>query len=95
MSTPVVRVQKKGQVTIPLEIRQKLNLKKGDLVTIVETDKGVVIKPAEVVVIEALDQIGQALKEKGLSLEDLIERGRESREELVKKEYNLSGEKPE
>ena len=94
MPTPVVRVQEKGQVTIPLEIRQKLNLKKGDLVTFVETEKGVVIKPAEVVVIEALDQIGQALKEKGLSLEDLIERGREIREELVEKEYNHSGEKP-
>jgi AbrB family looped-hinge helix DNA binding protein len=28
MPTPLVRVQEKGQVTIPLEIREKLKLKK-------------------------------------------------------------------
>jgi AbrB family looped-hinge helix DNA binding protein len=63
MGTQVVRVQEKGQVTIPVEIREKLNLRKGDLVTFVETEEGVVIKPAEVVVSEALDEIGRALKE--------------------------------
>ncbi len=58
MPTPAVRVQKKGQVTIPLEIRQNLNLKQGDLVTFVETENGVIIKPAVVIVTEALDEIG-------------------------------------
>jgi AbrB family looped-hinge helix DNA binding protein len=40
-----VRVQAKGQVTIPQEIRKSLNLKKGDLVVFEETDRGVLIKP--------------------------------------------------
>ncbi|MEJ2354021.1 MAG: AbrB/MazE/SpoVT family DNA-binding domain-containing protein [Anaerolineales bacterium] len=62
MPTPAVRVQEKGQVTIPVEIRQKLNLKKGDLVTFVETEEGVMIKPAEVIVSEALDEIVRSLK---------------------------------
>jgi len=86
----VVRVQEKGQVTIPLEIRQKLGLKKGDLVTFVETEQGIVIKPAEVIVSAALDEIGQALKEEGISLEDLMERGREIRGELIDEVYGLS-----
>ena len=90
MTSQIVRVQEKGQVTIPLEIRQKLGLKKGDLVTFVETEQGIVIKPAEVIVSEALDEIGLALKEKGISLEELIERGRDIRAELIEKEYNLS-----
>ena len=34
MKLNTVRVQEKGQVTIPLRIRKKLNLKKGDLVTV-------------------------------------------------------------
>ena len=76
MSSLYVRVQEKGQVTIPREIREKLNLKKGDLVTFVETENGVLIKPAELVAVEALDEIGRALKAKGYSLNDLIERGR-------------------
>jgi AbrB family looped-hinge helix DNA binding protein len=89
MSTLYVRVQEKGQVTIPREIREKLNLKKGDLVTFVETEVGVLIKPAELVAVEALDEIGRALKAKGYSLKDLIERGRVIREGLVKEEYQL------
>jgi antitoxin PrlF len=93
MPTPVVRVQEKGQVTIPAEIRQKLNLKKGDLVTFVETEQGVMIKPAEVIVSEALDEIGKTLKEKGISLEDLLERGREIRGEIVEEEYGITGSK--
>jgi antitoxin PrlF len=93
MPTPAVRVQEKGQVTIPVEIRQKLNLKKGDLVTFVETEEGVMIKPAEVIVSEALDEIGKALKEKGISLEDLLERGREIRGQIVEEEYGITGSK--
>lgn len=89
MSSLYVRVQEKGQVTIPLEIRQKLKLKKGDLVTFVETENGVVIKPAEIVALEALDEIGRALKAKGYNLEELIERGRAIREEIIQDEYQL------
>ncbi len=89
MPTQVVRVQEKGQVTIPFEIRQKLNLKKGDLVTFVETDEGIIIKPAEVIVAEALDEIGKVLNEKGISLEDLIERSRKIRGDLIQKEYDI------
>lgn len=95
MGTQIVRVQEKGQVTIPVEIREKLNLKKGDLVTFVETDEGVMIKPAEVVVSEAFDQIGKALKERGISLDELIERGREIREPIIEEEYDLLDSTPE
>ena len=85
----LVRVQEKGQVTIPTQIRRKLNLKKGDFVIFVETESGVMIKPAEVIVSDALDEIGQALEAKGITLEELIERGRDLRKELVAQEYNI------
>ena len=89
MASQVVKVQEKGQVTIPLEIRQRLGLKKGDLVTFMITEAGVVIKPAEVIVTEALDEINRALKAEGISFEDLMAQGRELRDELIKKEYGL------
>ena len=76
-------VQEKGQVTIPAEIRRKLGVKKGDLVAFIETEYGVLISPREVVAIEALDRIGQALKERGISLEEVIESGREIRGQLL------------
>ena len=56
-------VQEKGQVTIPADIRRKLGIKKGDYVAFVETDQGILITPQEVVAMEALDRIGEALKE--------------------------------
>jgi AbrB family looped-hinge helix DNA binding protein len=49
-----VRIQEKGQVTIPRQIRKKLNLKRGDLVVFVETEAGVIVKPASVVATDEL-----------------------------------------
>ena len=49
MSESGVRIQEKGQVTIPYRIRKKLNLKRGDLVIFVETDSGVMVRPAAVI----------------------------------------------
>ena len=83
----LVRVQEKGQVTLPTEIRKKLGLKKGDLVAVTETDGGLLITPQEVVATRALDELGAALRERGVTLEDLIESGREIREELFKERY--------
>jgi AbrB family transcriptional regulator, transcriptional pleiotropic regulator of transition state genes len=83
MTSQVVKVQEKGQVTIPLEIRQMLGLKKGDLVTFIITEGGVVIKPAEVIVTEALEEINQVLKDEGISLEKLMAKGRELRDEKI------------
>lgn len=85
-------VQEKGQVTIPSEIRKKLGLKKGDVVAFVETEQGVLISPQEVIAMEALDKIGAILEEKGITLEELIESGREVRGELVEEEYGLKPE---
>jgi AbrB family looped-hinge helix DNA binding protein len=56
MTMTSVRVQAKGQVTIPKEIRDKLNVQPGDLVVFVETDMGVMVKPAAVMTDEDLRQ---------------------------------------
>jgi AbrB family looped-hinge helix DNA binding protein len=85
-------VQEKGQVTIPVEIRRKLGLKKGDRVAFIETEDGVLISPREVVVMHALDQIGAMLREKGITLEELMESGREIRGQIVKEKYGLDPE---
>lgn len=79
----LVRIQEKGQVTLPSEVRRRLGLKKGDLVAVIETPDGVLITPQEVLASKTLDRIGDALREKGLSLDDLIESGREERAEMV------------
>jgi AbrB family looped-hinge helix DNA binding protein len=88
--TKLSAVQAKGQVTIPVEIRKRLGLKKGDLVAFVETEQGVLISPREAVAMHALDQIGKLLREKGISREELMEAGSEIREELLREMYGLA-----
>ena len=85
----LVRIQEKGQVTLPTELRKRLGMKKGDLVAVTETPDGLLITPQEVVTARALDRIGAALAEQGLSLEELIESGREERGELIREHYGL------
>jgi AbrB family looped-hinge helix DNA binding protein len=86
-SRKLVRVQEKGQITIPTEVRRKLGLGKGDLVSVEETTNGVLITPQKVLALQALDRIGEILRQKGLTLEDLMDSGAEIREELVRERH--------
>jgi antitoxin PrlF len=83
----LVRILEEGQVTLPADVRKRLGLKTGDLVAVTETPEGVLITPRGVDAINALTEIGDALKEQGLTLEDMIERGKEIREELYREQY--------
>jgi len=86
------RVQKKGQVTIPASIRERLGIKEGDLVAFQETERGILIAPQEVVATDAFDRIGAVLQASGISLDDLIESGREIRGGIVRERYGLVAE---
>ena len=83
LSQKYSRVQKKGQVTIPVEMRDKLGLKEGDLVAFTETDDGILISRQEVLAMRALDRIGALLKEQGVSLDELMELVREEGYDLL------------
>jgi antitoxin PrlF len=86
----LVRIQEKGQVTIPTEIRKKLGLKRGDLVAVMETPEGVFITPQQVLATKALDSIGEVLKEQGVSLDAVIASGRGIRTDLLQETYGIT-----
>jgi len=86
-------VQKRGQVTIPIELRRKLGIEAGGVVAFIETEDGILISPREVLAMDALDKIGEALKEQGVTLEDLIESGRDIRGRMIEEEYGIQAEK--
>jgi hypothetical protein len=67
-------------------------LRQGDLVTFEETAEGVLIKPARVIVKDALEEIGEALKAEGITLEQMMERSHKIRENLVEEMYGIKGE---
>lgn len=85
----LVRVQEKGQITLPADLRKRLGIKKGDLVAVEESPEGVLITSQEVIATKALDEIGAILREKGISLDELIESGREIRGDLLRELYGI------
>lgn len=85
-------IQEKGQVTIPAGIRRKLGLKKGDLIAFRETEDGIMISRQEVVALDLLKEIGDSLRAKGITLDDLLEDGRTLRGELLKEMYGIDTE---
>ena len=86
------RVQQRGQVTIPIELRRKLGIEQGGVVAFIETENGILISPQEVLAMDALERVGKVLKEQGISLEELLESGREIRREIVEEDYGLNTE---
>ena len=91
----LVRVQEKGQVTLPTEVRKRLGIKTGDLVVLIETDDGVLIVPQEVFATKALARIGEALRESGVTLEEFIESGREHRGRILEGQFGTRGTEPQ
>lgn len=84
-----VRVQEKGQVTIPQTIRQQLNLKKGDLVTFVSTENGVVIKTLDLAAEDLLATLEKALLARGIRLSDVLARSQRVGADVLTREFNL------
>ena len=89
VSKKIYTMQDNGQITLPVEFRKKYNLKKGDAIVFKETEDGLVISPREALAMKYLDEIGDALKGKGITLEDMIASGQEIRKELIREKYGL------
>ncbi|HXF51252.1 MAG TPA: AbrB/MazE/SpoVT family DNA-binding domain-containing protein [Dehalococcoidia bacterium] len=74
-------VQKRGQITIPADIRRRYGLEEGAVVSISEEEDGIRITPRAAVTLQALERIGRALRDRGVTLDELIaetHRGREA-----------------
>ena len=82
-------IQENGQVTLPIEWREKYGLKKGDMVVFEETEQGLLVNAKQALAMKLLDEIGEALKEQGITLEEMIARGREIRGEMIQEQYGL------
>lgn len=83
-------IQERGQVTLPVKLREKYGLKKGDPVVFRETEEGILISPKETQVIKLLDELGEKLRAEGVSLDELMASGREVRVDLLKSMYGLA-----
>jgi AbrB family looped-hinge helix DNA binding protein len=67
-----VKILPKGQITIPVEIRKKLNIKEGDIVSLENTPDGIIMKKG----ITLFDVAGSLKLKKDISNEELIKDAR-------------------
>lgn len=94
VSRRVVRVRDRGRVTIPAPLRDKYNLEEGTELVLLEEDDRLVIYPRRWErVEELLDQIGEGLKERGITLKEILEDGERIREEIFRERYPELAEK--
>ena len=80
-----------GQLALPVDLREKLGLRRGDLVSIVETPEGLLISSRQVTIERDLALAEAELQEHGLTLDELVESGREIRAELTRNQYGIDG----
>jgi AbrB family looped-hinge helix DNA binding protein len=78
----VVTLGAGGQVTIPLELCEELEIRPGDQLRLVLTDDGVLIVPRKASSLSALRALQRAFAESGITEEELQAEGRRIREEL-------------
>ena len=77
------RVQRKGQVTIPAEFRERLGIGEGDFVAFTLTDAGILITPQQVLSAEQVEQLRaatNAFKEQRANDESSLKARREHHE---------------
>ena len=88
MNRQVVFVRDRGRVTIPASVREEYGLEEGTaLILAAEEDRLVLYLDTEQYVEALLDQIGDALTERGITLKELLEDGEEIREEVFRRRY--------
>ena len=85
----LARISSKGQITIPKEVRKKLNLKEGDKVLFVEEDGKVVIANASYIAFKEIQQAmqGEAERQGLTSEEDVNKLIKEVRKEMWEEKH--------
>lgn len=67
----LAKITSKGQITLPIQIRKKLNLKDGDKVLFIEKDGNIIIdNPTRLVIHEAQEAFAGLADELGLKIEE-------------------------
>jgi AbrB family looped-hinge helix DNA binding protein len=82
-----VVLRPKRQVTIPKEVCELLDIEPGDILEIRVTDSTIIARPKKNIALDSLREIQSALERAGISEEELLESGREIREDVARELY--------
>jgi bifunctional DNA-binding transcriptional regulator/antitoxin component of YhaV-PrlF toxin-antitoxin module len=87
--TPItVQIRKKGNLTLPVELRNKYSLDEGDTLTLVDLGDGSFLLTPRVLQVNRLaDRVAEKLYEANVSLDDLLNTLDDEREQYYREHY--------
>lgn len=89
----LAKVTVRGQITIPIEIRKKLNIKDGDKVVFIEENGKIVIENSAMIALKEVQEAFKGEAERlGLKTEqDVVEMVKEVRKEMWEERHANNG----
>jgi AbrB family looped-hinge helix DNA binding protein len=88
-----IKVREKRQVTLPSVLLAALGVKAGDSLEAAIEDGKLTLRPARESALDALREIRKAFAESDVTLEELLESGRQVRKEIFRETYPELAEK--
>jgi AbrB family looped-hinge helix DNA binding protein len=85
----LVRVQERGQITLPIELRRKWGLRPGDLVAVEETATGAAVVPQRTIPATELAELEELFRNTEITVEEWVESAREERMHIVQELYGI------
>lgn len=82
-----IKVAKRGTITLPKVLRDQYQIQEGDYLTLLNLDGVFVVSRGRSQVDELADEIGNALREQGESLESMLTVLREERARVFAERY--------
>jgi bifunctional DNA-binding transcriptional regulator/antitoxin component of YhaV-PrlF toxin-antitoxin module len=83
-----IQIRKKGNVTLPIDMRRKYDLNDGDVLTIIDLGDGSFFLTPRITQIDRLgDRIVDIMEEEGVSLEDILTALDEERSSYYQERY--------
>jgi bifunctional DNA-binding transcriptional regulator/antitoxin component of YhaV-PrlF toxin-antitoxin module len=82
-----VTLRNRRQLTLPREVCEALEIKAGDGLSLELVEGALLLRPNKGVALDALRAIQEAFAESGITEEELLESGRQVREELVREKW--------
>ncbi len=82
-----VVLRPRRQVTLPRRVCEALDIKPGDRLVLEVSDGVLIGRPGRQAALDALRAIQQAFAESGITEEELLESGRQIRDELFREKY--------
>jgi AbrB family looped-hinge helix DNA binding protein len=82
-----IKVAKRGTITLPKSLRDRYEIKEGDGLTLLDLGGVFVLSRAPSQVDELADRIGDALRERGETLESMLAVLREERDRAFAQQY--------